>query len=264
MEVSSGEVVSVRNVSLNYFTPERETLALDNINLSIAEGDFVAIVGSSGCGKSTLLSLIAGLIFPSAGKVDVFGKEVSSPSPRLGYMLQKDTLLEWRTVIDNVVLGSELLRRNLVDARARASALLHSYGMGDFVDSLPAQLSGGMRQRVALARTLCSKPDLLLLDEPFSALDFQTRLALSDDMFRILRDEKKTAILVTHDIGEAISMANRVIVMSRRPGRIKSEHKIEFPSSGGHRPLPLAARECPEFNDYFRTIWNELDLHEVD
>jgi len=263
MEASSGEVVSVRNVSLHYFTPERETLALEDISLSVAEGDFVAIVGSSGCGKSTLLSLIAGLILPSSGKVEVFGQEVTSPSPRVGYMLQKDTLLEWRTVIDNVVLGSELLRGNLAEARLRASALLRSYGLADFTDSMPAQLSGGMRQRVALARTLCPNPDLLLLDEPFSALDFQIRLALSEEMFRILREEKKTAILVTHDIGEAISMANRVIVMSRRPGRIKSEHRIAFPSAGGQRPSPLAARECPEFNDYFRTIWNELDLHEV-
>lgn len=264
MEAFSGAVVSVRDVSLNYFTPERETLALENINLSVLKGDFVAIVGSSGCGKSTLLSLVAGLIFPSSGQIDVFGKKVASPSPRVGYMLQKDTLLEWRTVIDNVVLGPELMRRNLVEARARARELLQSYGMGDFIDSLPTQLSGGMRQRVALARTLCSDPDLLLLDEPFSALDFQTRLALSEDMFRILREEKKTAILVTHDIGEAICMANRVIVMSRRPGRIKSEHAIAFPSFGNTRPSPLRARECPEFNDYFRTIWNELDLHEVE
>jgi NitT/TauT family transport system ATP-binding protein len=253
--------VALRGVSLNYFTPERETVALSNISLEVREGEFIAIVGSSGCGKSTLLSLISGLIAPSRGSVSVEGEAVTAPSPRVGYMFQRDTLLEWRTILDNVLIGAELLKLDRGKSRARAEALLARYGLGDFLHSLPGQLSGGMRQRVALARTLCTDPDILLLDEPFSALDFQTRLALSDEIVEILKGEGKTVILVTHDIGEAISMANRVIVMSRRPGRIKSEHVISYPSFGAVRPSPFEARKCPEFNDYFQTIWDELDAH---
>jgi NitT/TauT family transport system ATP-binding protein len=255
--------VALQNVSLNYFTPERETLALSNISLEVQAGEFVAIVGSSGCGKSTLLSLVSGLIHASRGNVMLEGKQVTAPSPRVGYMFQKDTLLEWRTVLQNALIGAELLRLDKKIARRRAEDLLLRYGLGEFMHSLPSQLSGGMRQRAALARTLCPEPDILLLDEPFSALDFQTRLALSDEMADILRAEGKTVILVTHDIGEAVSMASRVIVMSRRPGRIKSEHRIEYPSFGPKRPSPFEARKCPEFNGYFQTIWDELDVHSI-
>lgn len=253
--------VALQGVSLNYFTPERETLALSNISLEVEAGEFVAIVGSSGCGKSTLLSLISGLIPASRGSVVLEGKPVTAPSPRVGYMFQKDTLFEWRSVLQNALIGAELLGLDKVKARARAEDLLSRYGLGEFMHALPSQLSGGMRQRAALARTLCPEPEILLLDEPFSALDFQTRLALSDEIAEILRSERKTVILVTHDIGEAVSMADRVIVMSRRPGRIKSEHRIEYPSFGGKRPAPFEARKCAEFNGYFQTIWDELDAH---
>jgi NitT/TauT family transport system ATP-binding protein len=253
--------VSLQNVSLNYFTPERETLALSNISLDVNEGEFVAVVGSSGCGKSTLLSLISGLLPPSRGNVLLEGKRVTAPSPRVGYMFQRDTLLEWRSVLQNVLIGVELLGLDKLKYRKRALDLLTRYGLGQFVDSLPSQLSGGMRQRAALARTLCPEPEILLLDEPFSALDYQTRLALSDEIAAILRAEGKTVILVTHDIGEAVSMASRVIVMSRRPGRIKSEHRIEFPSFGSSRPTPFEARKCSEFTEYFQAIWDELDVH---
>jgi NitT/TauT family transport system ATP-binding protein len=256
--------VAIRDVTLHYFSPDRETLALSNVSLEVRPGEFVAIVGSSGCGKSTLLSLVSGLLRPSAGRIEIDGEAVTKPSPRVGYMFQKDTLLEWRSVLDNVLIGAELLGLEMHGARRRALRLLRRYGLGDFLDSLPAQLSGGMRQRAALARTLCPNPDLLLLDEPFSALDYQTRLALSDEIAGILSSEKKTVILVTHDIGEAISMANRVIVMSRRPGRIKSEHRIEFPSFGADRPTPFQARKCPEFAGYFQTIWDELDVHQAE
>lgn len=255
--------VSLQGVSLNYFTPERETLALSNISLDIAQGEFVAIVGSSGCGKSTLLSLISGLIPASRGGILLEGQPVTAPSPRVGYMFQKDTLLEWRSVLQNVLLGTELLGRDKAKSLARARDLLTRYGLGDFMHARPGQLSGGMRQRAALARTMCPEPDLLLLDEPFSALDYQTRLALADEIAAILRNEGKTVILVTHDIGEAVSMADRVIVMSRRPGRIKSEHAIRYPSFGAQRPSPFEARKCPEFNTYFQLIWDELDLHSV-
>src|SRR5260370_23791360 len=163
--------IAIRDVTLNYFSPERETLALSSVSLEIAQGEFVAIVGSSGCGKSTLLSLISGLIRPSRGSIQIAGKDVNGPSPRAGYMFQKDTLLEWRTVLDNVLLGPELLGLDMAAARRRAEALLRRYGLGEFMQSLPHQLSGGMRQRAALARTMCPEPELLLLDQPFSALD---------------------------------------------------------------------------------------------
>ena len=253
--------VHVHDVSLTYYTPESETLALSNVSLDIKQGDFVAIVGSSGCGKSTLLSLVSGLIKPSAGQISVSGVRVAAPSSKVGYMFQKDTLLEWRTVLENALIGAELLGHDRKAAEARARGLLVRYGLGEFLHAYPAQLSGGMRQRAALARTLTSNPDLLLLDEPFSALDYQTRLALTNEIAAILSQESKTVILVTHDIGEAISMAKRVIVMSRRPGRIKSEHLIDFPSAGAIRPTPLEARKCPEFSTYFQAIWDELDIH---
>jgi NitT/TauT family transport system ATP-binding protein len=263
MDVNLLPTVGLYEVSLNYFTPERETLAIDKVNLEIKSGEFVAVVGSSGCGKSTLLSLISGLLAPSSGIVNIEGKRVIAPSPRVGYMFQRDTLLEWRTVLQNVMIGPELLGLNRASSLRRAEELLVAYGLGEFLHSLPSQLSGGMRQRAALARTLCPEPDILLLDEPFSALDFQTRLALSDEVFEILRNASKTVILVTHDIGEAVSMASRVIVMSRRPGRIKSEHFITYPSFGSVRPSPFSARKTPEFNGYFQAIWDELDVHSI-
>jgi NitT/TauT family transport system ATP-binding protein len=166
-------------------------------------------------------------------------------------------------VLDNVLLGPELLGLDRQQARSRAEDLLIRYGLGEFLHSLPSQLSGGMRQRAALARTLCPNPDLLLLDEPFSALDYQTRLALSDEIAAILASEKKTVILVTHDIGEAISMADRVVVMSRRPGCIKSIHSIAYPSFGPNRPTPFQSRKCPEYGTYFQLIWDDLDVHHM-
>lgn len=253
--------VVVENLSLNYFTPESETLALSGVSLRIEPGEFVSIVGSSGCGKSTLLSVVSGLVRPSSGRVFVEGQLVDRPSPRVGYMLQKDTLFEWRSIIDNVVLGAEVLGMDLVAARKRGRELLVRYGLGDFMNALPGHLSGGMRQRAALARTLCTRPDILLLDEPFSALDSQTRLALSDEMSDILRAEGKTVILVTHDIGEAITMTDRVIVMGRRPGHIKSELVVSFGNPGAERPRPVEARKHPDFADMFQKIWEEIDVH---
>ncbi|MBX9847501.1 MAG: ABC transporter ATP-binding protein [Xanthobacteraceae bacterium] len=254
--------VAISHVGLNYLTPEKETVALRDINLQLAAGEFVALVGPSGCGKSTLLTLISGLAKPSQGRITINGKDITGPTPRVGFMFQRDTLFEWRTVLDNVLLGAELLNLPAKASRERAEELLTRYGLRDFMHSKPNHLSGGMRQRVALARTMLPKPELLLLDEPFSALDYQTRLALSDEMSVILRQEGKTVVLVTHDIGEAVSMADRVIVMSRRPGRVKSEHEIVYP--GTKRPTPFAARSTAEFNAYFKTIWDELDLQESD
>jgi len=253
--------VELRDVGLRYFGHEGETEALKDISLSIAPGEFVAIIGQSGCGKSTLLSLISGILKPTEGTVLLDGRPVTGPSRKVGYMLQQDYLFEWRTILENAVLGAEIQGADMGAARARATQLLTRYGLGKFLHYLPRQLSGGMRQRVALARTLCTEPDVVLLDEPFSALDSQTRLALADEVADILRREGKTAILVTHDIGEAISMAERVVVLSRRPGQVKSDRPIRFATSNGARPAPFAARNAPEFNGYFNTLWQELEVH---
>jgi NitT/TauT family transport system ATP-binding protein len=254
-------IVELRRLKQRYFSDEGEVEAIRELSLSVAPGEFVSIVGQSGCGKSTLLSLIAGLMSPTAGDVLVGGRPVDGPSARAGYMLQHDTLFEWRTILDNVMLGPEIQGLDLKQARDRAMDLLSRYGLGDFMNHFPQQLSGGMRQRAALARTLCTEPEILLLDEPFSALDYQTRLAIADEIGTILRRERRTVILVTHDISEAISMADRVVVLSARPGRIKSQHDIRFPSAGAERPSPLNCRDCPEFSTYFNTIWQELDIH---
>jgi NitT/TauT family transport system ATP-binding protein len=257
-----GPKVELRDVGLRYFGREGETEALRGVSLAVAPGEFVALIGPSGCGKSTLLSLISGIVAPTDGAVLIDGRAVIGPNRKVGYMLQQDYLFEWRTILDNAVLGAEIQGAPMAKARKRAAQLLIHYGLGQFLHHLPRQLSGGMRQRAALARTLCTEPDIVLLDEPFSALDSQTRLALADEITEILRREAKTVILVTHDIGEAVSMAERVIVLSRRPGQVKSQHAIRFAAQdGGRRLTPLAARNAPEFNDYFRTLWQELDIH---
>lgn len=250
--------IELRDVSLRYFTRKQETEALRGVNLAIEEGEFVAIVGPSGCGKSTLLSLISGMMQPTSGDVLVYGKSVTEPSKRVGYMLQHDYLFEWRDVLNNVLVGAEVRGMNMRSAKERAESLLNRYGLEGFSEHNPKQLSGGMRQRVALIRTLVVEPDVLLLDEPFSALDFQTRLSLSDEIATILRDQHKTVILVTHDISEAVSMADRVLVMSNRPSFVKADYRIQY---SGERPSPLMARQRPEYNDYFQAIWEELEQH---
>lgn len=262
MMVSDGKI-QFKNVSLRYFSSEGETEALRDINFSISSGEFVSIVGQSGCGKSTLLSLLSGLIRPTSGEVCLNGKKVDGPSTLTAFMLQQDSLFEWRTILKNAIIGPELRGDLTQDTIRRAEALLDSYGLKDFKHHFPQQLSGGMRQRAALARTMCSDPDVLLLDEPFSALDFQTRLSIADEISTIIRRDGKTAILVTHDIAEAISMADRVIVISNRPGRVKAEHHIAFPSCGDIRPSPLKSRESSEFKVYFNKIWEELDGHAI-
>ncbi|WPO39494.1 ABC transporter ATP-binding protein [Tardiphaga sp. 42S5] len=253
--------IEFRNVNLRYCTPKNETLALKDISFKVEQGEFVSIVGQSGCGKSTLLSLLCGLIKPTEGEVLLDGVPVTGPSPQVGFMLQQDSLFEWRSIVDNALLGPEIRGDDMDDARRKAEALLKRYGLGDFLHSKPSELSGGMRQRAALARTMCMTPDILLLDEPFSALDFQTRLSIADEIGGIIRKENKTAVLVTHDIPEAIAMADRVIVLSRRPGRIRSIHAITFPSHGNDRPGSFAARETDEFPSYFNTVWEELEIH---
>ncbi|MCL1863757.1 MAG: ABC transporter ATP-binding protein [Defluviitaleaceae bacterium] len=250
------EILQFADISLTYQADNGEVEALKNINFSIKEGELVSIVGPSGCGKTTLLSLIAGLEPPTSGKILISAEEVRGVSGKTGYMLQKDSLLDWRTIRGNVLLGLEIRGLKTAENIAYAEQLLKCYGLLDFRDKHPSQLSGGMRQRAALIRTLAVKPDILLLDEAFSALDYQTRLVVADDVYSILRNEKKTAIVVTHDIAEGISMADRIVILSKRPGRVSMDFPLEF----GDAP-PLKRRDNPSFRDYFNIIRKELGIN---
>lgn len=247
------DILKMEKVGLTYQTIERETVAIKDVSFSIEKGKFVCIVGPSGCGKTTILSLISGLIKPSAGKVFINGKEITGVSEKIGYMLQKDQLFEWRTVKDNVLLGLEIKKKKTPENISYAMSLLNKYGLKDFINSYPNQLSGGMRQRVALIRTLAFKPEILLLDEAFSALDFQTRLSVCDDVYSIIKNENKTSILVTHDISEAISLADKIIILSARPSTVKTIYDINI-----DKPTPLQKRESPEFAKWFNTVWGEV------
>lgn len=249
-------LLEVRDVSLSYHTLQGETTALSHISFTLMPGEFLAIVGPSGCGKSTLLNLICGLLEAEQGSILMDGRPIQPQTSRIGYMLQKDHLLEWRSVYKNVLLGLEIRREVTPEKKALADEMLKTYGLDKFRNSRPSQLSGGMRQRAALIRTLALKPDLLLLDEPFSALDYQTRLNVSDDIGRILKKEHKPAILVTHDISEAISMADRVIILSSRPAAIQKIIPIHLDME---ERTPLASRNAPEFKSYFNLIWKELN-----
>lgn len=251
-------ILEFENLSLSYHTLEGEILALKDINFRVMSEEFISIVGPSGCGKSTLLSLIAGLIKPSKGVIKLDGIPITGPTQKVGYMLQQDYLFEWRTILDNALLGLEVSRKKTPENIQRVKKMLVDYGLGGFEHNYPQQLSGGMRQRVALIRTLAMEPKIFLLDEPFSALDYQNRLSVGSEVAKILSEQKKTVIMVTHDIPEAISMANRVLVMSQRPGKIKSEHQISMNKTGCS---PLECRESPEFSRYYTTIWKELNSH---
>lgn len=250
--------VEIHNISMNYQSLNGEIMALKDIGFSVQDGEFVSIVGPSGCGKSTLLSIISGLLSPSSGTVWLSGEKVTGTSKKIGYMLQKDHLFNWRTIWQNVMLGLEIRKAVTREAKDRARILLKTYGLHEFKNKYPNQLSGGMRQRVALIRTLVTDPKILLLDEAFSALDYQTRLAVNDDIYSIIKKENRTAILVTHDISESISMSDRVIVLSKRPGTVKNIHEIKLSCSSR---TPLTRREAPEFRHYFQEIWKELDVH---
>lgn len=251
-------IVKLENLGMKYHSQNGEINALENIDLSVEKGEFISIVGPSGCGKSTILSIISGLVDPTSGKVFIAGKPQKENLQMVGYMLQKDHLLEWRTILQNTLLGLEIRRTLSKESKDYALELLKTYGLYEFKDKYPSQLSGGMRQRAALIRTLAVKPEILLLDEAFSALDYQTRLAVTDDIYSIIKKEDKTAILVTHDIAECISVADRVVVLSKRPAKIKSIYDIIFAC---RQRTPLKSREAPEFSKYFNTIWKELDVH---
>ncbi len=251
-----GERLIIDNINFSYHNLEGETLAIEDISFTVSDSEFLAIVGPSGCGKSTLLSLIAGLIMPDSGSIYIGNKKKSSVNNNIGYMLQKDHLLEWRTTVGNVTLGLEIQDKLSKERQQVIDKRLNTYGLGSFRTALPQELSGGMRQRVALIRTLLLEPDILLLDEPFSSLDYQTRLEVADDIWDIIRREKKTALLVTHDISEAVSMADRVIVLTSRPAKIKKIIDIDISIED---KTPFRTRSAPEFKDYFNLIWKELD-----
>lgn len=250
------EILKLKNVSLIYQSPHAETLAVDNLSFSVNEGEFVSVIGPSGCGKTTVLSLIAGLIKASSGEIFYKGESKGDGfNKSVGYMLQRDELFPWRTIEKNVLLPLEIKKCATHDKIEFASQLIKKYGLEEFRKSYPSQLSGGMRQRASLIRTLSWKPEILLLDEPFSALDYQTRLNVCDDVYSIIRAEKKTAILVTHDIAEAISLSDRIIVLTKRPATVYKEHTLNFSSSLS----PLKRREQKEFGKLFDTLWGELN-----
>ena len=242
------KILEVKNICKTYQAENGEIEALKDINFDVKEGEYISIIGPSGCGKSTLLSIIAGLETKTAGDINIKGK--------IGYMLQKDNLLEWRTIYKNVLLGLEIQKALTPENKKYVEDLLKKYGLYEFKDKYPKQLSGGMRQRVALIRTLAIRPKVLLLDEAFSALDYQTRLMVTEDIYKILKNENITAIMVTHDISEAISMSDRVIVLSHRPATVKTIYNIDFEMENR---TPLSCREKPKFSEYFNLMWKELD-----
>lgn len=221
-------ILEVKGIGKRYQNKDGEVQALKNVNFRVKPGEFVSIIGPSGCGKSTLLSIIAGLEEKSEGEIYIQNEKVTGVSPKIGYMLQRDCLLEWRTIFSNALFGLEVKGKKSKENIEYVESLLKKYSLYDFKDKYPSEISGGMRQRAALIRTLAVKPKILLLDEAFCALDYQTRIMVTNDIYQILRQENITALIVTHDISEAISMSDRVLVLSKRPGTIKDIHKIDF------------------------------------
>jgi NitT/TauT family transport system ATP-binding protein len=253
-------LLKVSNISMNYHSVKGETPALKNINFEVDGGEFISILGPSGCGKSTLLNIMSGLLEPSQGQVLYKGEEIRKNLDKIGYMFQKDHLFEWNTVWENVILGLKIKKQLTDESKCRVNELLDAYGLLRFKNHYPSELSGGMRQRVALIRTLALNPEILFLDEPFSALDYQSRLIVCDDVYKIIKTEKKTAIMVTHDIAEAISISEKVIVLSKRPSNVKIEIPIDFNQDD---LTPFQKRKDIKFSDYFNRLWKELDQGNV-
>ena len=244
-------ILKVKGLRKSYHDRKSEMLALEDINLEVHEKEFISIVGPSGCGKSTILSILSLLEDKSSGEVEL------KNNATIGYMLQDDSLFSWRTILENCLIGLEVTGKLNEDSKNYVLELLKTYGLYEFKDKYPSSLSGGMRQRVALIRTLAIKPDILLLDEPMSALDYQSRLAISDDIYRIIKNEGKTAIMVTHDIAEAISMSDKIVVLTKRPAKVKNIYDIKLTN----KSAPINNRKCKEFSKYYDTIWRDLDVH---
>lgn len=251
------EVLKLENISKTYQAKNGETEAVRDVNFSVKEGEFVSIIGPSGCGKSTILSIVAGLENKSSGKIYIDGDETEDVSSKIGYMLQKDSLLEWRTIYNNVLFGLEITHKKTKENEEYVRELLKKYNLYDFKDKYPTQLSGGMRQRVALIRTLAIRPEILLLDEAFSALDYQTRIMVTKDIYNILKNENITTLMVTHDISEAISMSDKVVVLTKRPATVKKIETIDFEMKNRD---PMNCRKSPKFSQYFDSLWKELDV----
>ena len=246
-------ILEFDSVSYCYHTRDGETEAVKDLSFAVGRGEFFGIVGPSGCGKSTVLSMASSLLKPSSGTVRVCGKDPEDSKGKVAYMLQRDHLFGWRTILKNCTVGLEIRHRLTPEKIAEITEMLDQYGLGSFVDAYPHQLSGGMRQRAALVRTLALDPEILLLDEPFSALDYHTRLTVADEISSIIRESGKTAVLVTHDISEAVSMCDRVAVLSARPATITQVYDIALKGVSA-----LNRREHPMFSTYFNTIWKEL------
>ena len=244
-------ILSIKNMRKIYHTPKSEILAVDDFSLDLLNDEFVAIVGPSGCGKSSILSILGGIEELSYGSIK------KKNNNTIGYMLQTDNLFEWRTILENCLIGLEINGNLNIETKNYVLKLLETYGLKDFINSYPSNLSGGMRQRASLIRTLATKPSILLMDEPFSALDYQTRLAVSDDVYKIIKKEKKSVIMVTHDISEAISMADKVIVLSKRPTKIKKIIDINL----SNKSTPINNRKAKEFAYYYDLIWKEIDFN---
>ncbi len=245
-------VLSIKNLKKIYHDIDGEISAIDDITLDVYDKELISIVGPSGCGKTTLLSILSNLEKKSGGSISFENDKTT-----IGYMLQKDSLFPWKTILENCLIGLEINHTLNKENKERVIKLLETYGLGEFINKYPSSLSGGMRQRAALIRTLAIDPDILLLDEPFSALDYQTRLALSDDVFNIIKKEGKTAILVTHDLAEALSLSDRIVVLTKRPATIKKIYDIELTN----KSTPINNRKCKEFSTYYDLIWRDLDVH---
>ena len=246
------KLLSIKNLSKVYYNKKEETEAIKDISFDLYEGEFVSIVGPSGCGKSTLLNILTNMDTLTKGKIEL------KDNLKLGYMLQSDSMLSWRKVIDNALLGVEIKKEKTEENINYVKNLFKKYGLAEFMEKHPFELSGGMRQRVALIRTLALTPDILILDEPFSKLDYQSRLKVSDDVYKMIKNEGKTALMVTHDLAEAISISDRVIVLSERPCEIKNIYKIKREKEG----TPIENRKDKNFAYYYDLIWKDLMFHD--
>ena len=244
-------MLKITNLKKTYHTPKEEIEAINNFSLDLKKNEFIALVGPSGCGKSTILKILSGLEKASDGNIEI------EKNIKLGYMLQEDSLFDWLTIKENCLLGLKIQNILTKENESNVIRLLETYGLKEFINSYPKNLSGGMRQRVALIRTLAINPDILLLDEPFSALDYQSRLAVSDDVYKIIKKENKSAIIVTHDIAEAISIADRIIVLTGRPSKIKNEYEINLTN----KSTPIENRKAKEFSMYYDKIWKDIDYY---
>lgn len=245
-------IVEVKDLNKIFYGKDGELEVLKNINFTLKEGEILTLLGPSGSGKSTILNILTKLLKPTSGEVNINGT--------IGYMFQKDHLLEWRNIMDNITIGLEIQHKKTPESIERIERLLKTYDLWDFRNMYPKELSGGMRQRVALIRTLSVDPTILLLDEAFSALDYQTRLLVSDDVYKIIKNENKSTIMVTHDISEAISMSDKVAVLSKRPATVKNIYDIDLGVS--EEKMPLERRKVPAFQNYFDILWKELDTYE--